>query len=567
MTDARPEVVVVGAGPTGLALAIELGHRGIGCRVVEQTARGGYAPRAKLTNVRTREHLRRWGIADDLAAASPFGVDYPSNIHFVTALGGKSIVRFDRALNCAPTRDERYSEHAQWIPQYKLEAALRAHAETLPTVRLDYGRTFIGFEEEDDVVSVRVADVETGVEQVLETRYLVGADGARSSIRDAIGATMVGRYGLSRNFNIIFEAPGLAEAHPHGDAITFWQLNDEVPSIIGPMDVGDLWYFAPTKLAEGTALSEEDALSLIRRSTRIDLPYRIKSADEWVASRLLADRYSRGSVFLIGDACHLHPPFGGFGMNLGIGDAVDLGWKIAAVLQGWGGPALLSTYEAERRPVHEMVMEEAEQNHKVLPNQLYREGLDDDTPEGAAIRAELAEVITRAKRREFYALSVILGYDYRGSSIVAPETEAGNRPGPGAIDYVPDPTPGCLAPHAWLADGRSLYDLFGAGFTLLVFDAPDAQTRQLVDAAASSGVPLAVVHLPLPEMAELYRATRVLVRPDQHVAWKGDALPAYDLLALATGHFPVERDATAGNTVVGAVSPAPGHRHMERIAT
>ena len=188
----RPEVVVVGAGPTGLALAIELGHRGVRCLVLEQTERGGYAPRAKLTNVRTREHLRRWGIASDLAAASPFGVDYPTSIHFTTALGGKSIVRFDHALNCRPVRDERYSEHAQWIPQYKVESTLRAHAATLETVRIEYGCTFKRFAQNDDNISVYFSGGD-GVSQTIVTHYLVGADGARSMVRDAIGANMVGR--------------------------------------------------------------------------------------------------------------------------------------------------------------------------------------------------------------------------------------------------------------------------------------------------------------------------------------------------------------------------------------
>lgn len=540
MTNVAPAdglVVIIGSGPTGLALAIELGSRSVPCLLLERNARAGHAPRAKTTNVRTREHLRRWGIAETLAAASPFGVDYPSDVHFVTRLGGYPLVRFPDALNCAPARDERYSEHAQWIPQYKLEAVLKDHADTLDSVCIAFGQEFVSFEQDEDSIRVRVRDVVSGTEREIAASYLVGADGARSMVRDAIGAKMIGTYGLSRNYNVIFHAPGLAEAHSQGEGIMYWQINSEVPSLIGQMDSGDLWYFMPTMLPAGVALTDEEALDLIRRSTGIDLPYRILSSDEWVASRLLADRYSLGRAFLAGDACHLHPPFGGFGMNMGIGDAVDLGWKLAAMQQGWGGPALLASYEAERRPVHEFVMEEAEGNHAVLSNQLYRDGIEAPGSEGDAIREEVAALIREAKHREFYTLGVVLGYQYRGSPVIVEEEGAPLKPM--TRDYVPSAAPGCLAPHAWMPDGRSLYDLFGSGFTLLVFEEGDpadvARARREADA---SGTMLTVVAIYDPAVARLYDAKRALVRPDQHVAWRGDAWPETSLLAKASGRRP-----------------------------
>ena len=537
MTNVAPAmnpVVIIGSGPTGLALAIELGSRSVPCLLLERNPRAGHAPRAKTTNVRTREHLRRWGIAETLAQASPFGIDYPSDVHFVTRLGGYPLVRFPDALNCAPTRDDRYSEHAQWIPQYKLEAVLQSHAETFDDVTIMFGQEFAEFSQDDDGIRVRVRDVASGKERVIAASYLVGADGARSMVRDAIGAKMIGTYGLSRNYNVIFEAPGLAEAHNQGEGIMYWQINAEVPSLIGQMDTGNLWYFMPTMLPAGVTLTDEEALDLIRRSTGIDLPYRILSSDEWVASRLLADRYSEGRAFLAGDACHLHPPFGGFGMNMGIGDAVDLGWKLAAVQQAWGGPALLASYEAERRPVHEFVMAEAEGNHAVLSNQLCREGIEAPGAEGDAIRTEVASLIRETKHQEFYTLGVVLGYQYAGSPVIA--NEEGTPPKPMIRDYVPSAAPGCLAPHAWLPDGRSLYDLFGTGFTLLVFEKGElADVTQARREAEESGTPLTIVAIDDPAMARLYEAKRALIRPDQHVAWRGAAWPAAGLLATASG--------------------------------
>ena len=518
---AATRVAIIGSGPAGLALAIELGSRGVPCVILERSPRAGHAPRAKTTNVRTREHLRRWGIAGDLAVASPFGVDYPSDILFVTSLAGKLIHRFENGLNCRPERDERYSEHAQWIPQYKLEGVLSAHATSLPGVTIEYGQEFVGFTQGADGVTVRILDHATGGERSIAVDYLVGADGARSLVRDAIGAKMEGRYGLSRNYNTIFHAPGLAEAHSHGQGIMYWQLNSDAPSLLGPMDTPDLWYFMPTGVPDGVTYSDAEVLALIRQSTGIDLAYEILSSDVWIASRLLADRYSDGRVFLIGDACHLHPPFGGFGMNMGVADGVDLGWKLAAVLAGWGGDALLASYEGERRFVHEYVMDEAEANHALIPSTMTRPGLADDTPEGAAARAAAGAYIKEHKAAEFYALGVILGYCYATSPIVVDDGTMADWTR--SRDYIPQAIPGCLAPHAWLADGRSLYDLFGPGFTLLI--SGDADPAAAVADARAAGVPLTVVTLPA-RVETLYGAPLTLVRPDQHVAWRGMAWQA-----------------------------------------
>ena len=528
------QVVIVGAGPTGLALAIELGTRGIDCIVMERQERRGAAPRAKTTNVRTRELLRRWGIAGELARLAPFGIDYPSDIHFVTRLAGYSLVRFADALNCSPVRDPRYSEHAQWVPQYKLEAVLKLKAQNLPAVRLQYGSEFLGFDQDQRGVHVRFKSLATGEEEIIRADYLIGADGARSTTRDAIGASLIGSYGLSRNFNVIFHAPGLAEAHTHGPGIMYWQVNPDAPSTIGPMDEGDLWYFVPTHLPPDVELTGEEAAALIRRSTGIDLPYRILSSEVWIASRLLADRYRKGRVFLAGDACHLHPPYGGYGMNMGMADAVDLGWKIAAVLQGWGGPALLDSYEVERRSVHEIVLEESVSNHAILANQLLREGIEEATVEGEAIRQEVAELIRRVKAREFYALGVVLGLRYRGSPVVADDSTCVTWTM--SREYVPSAAPGSLAPHAWLDDGGSLYDRFGQGFTLLVLDDLDGADIEVARREAErTETPLEIVRLSDPRLLALYEASRVLIRPDQYVAWRGNLWTDAGLLSFASG--------------------------------
>ena len=518
MKHSEYDVVVVGAGPVGLSLAIELGMRGVSVLVLERNVRGGTAPRAKTTNTRTRAHLRRWGIADKLAGASPLGVDYPNDVHFVTSLSGHSLAVFRNAFDAKPVRMEDFPEHAQWVPQYTLERIMLEHAQTLDTVEIHFGTTFVTAVQEGEVVASTIQP-ENGQPVVVRSRYLIGADGARSAVRELIGAQMEGTYGLSRNSNVIFRAPGLDKAHRHGPGVMIVQVQRGGVSGIGPMDKGDIWYFT-NGVPEGEELSDEEAIAAIRRTTGIDLPYEIVSKDLWVASELLADRYCRGRIILAGDACHLHPPFGGYGMNMGVGDGVDLGWKIAAELQSWGGPGLVATYEAERRPVHQFVIEEAVANHAMLIGSPWREGLDEDSPHGEDVRREVGAAIQQAKAREYHTLGTVLGLCYTGSPIIA--REDGPAPEQGVQVYTPKAYPGCLAPHGWLSDGRSLYDAFGKGFALVA--ANDAEESEIEEACAEArllGVPLEVIR-PGDSIARRYGAKLALVRPDQIVAWRGD---------------------------------------------
>ena len=524
-SSSRPQVLIVGAGPSGLALAIELGHRGVPCLLVERNPRVGYAPRAKTTNVRTREHMRRWGIADSLRAASPLGVDYPSNVLFVTRLSGFEIARFENAMYCAPGKNPLYSEHAQWIPQYAVEEVMRAHAATMPGVQIRFNCELVSFTQDDSGVTAQLKDLSGNATDSVRCAFLVGADGARSAVREGIGAKLQGTYGLSRNYNVVFKAPGLAQAHRHGPAIMYWQVNGDMPSLIGPMDRGDKWYFMPTAVPEGLRFEPGQAPDMIRRASGIDLPYEVLSSDEWVASRFLADHYRRGRVFLAGDACHLHPPFGGYGMNMGVADGVDLGWKLAAVLQGWGGDRLLDSYEIERRGVHDFVLEEAVANHGVLGHQLWQPGMEDDDGAGQALRQAVGKRIQAAKLREFNTLGVVLGSRYDESPVII--ADGSDAPAHDFLNYVPSARPGCLAPHAWMHDGSSLYDHFGSGFTLLACGPADpVAIDAFKSGAVEAGVPLTVLHSALPALPALYQAPFTLVRPDQFVAWRGTAAPA-----------------------------------------
>jgi 2-polyprenyl-6-methoxyphenol hydroxylase-like FAD-dependent oxidoreductase len=536
INDGETDVIIVGAGPVGLAAAIELGRRGIRCVVVERNDRVGYSPRAKTTNVRTREHLRRWGIADELRRASPIAPDRPSTVVFATRMNGPLITRFENALNGSRERNNLYSEEAQWVPQYVLENVLREHAQSLPGVAIYFETEFVSLTQTANGVVSRLRDSRNGHTTTVECCYLIGADGARSAVRDAIGATMIGEGAFSRNFSIIFRAPDVASQQIHGPAIMYWMVNEEMPSVLGPMDEAGLWTFMVTKLVDDIHVATIDAVDLIRRGTGLrDLDIEIVGTDLWVAHRLVADKYARGRVFLAGDACHLHPPFGGFGMNMGIGDAVDLGWKIGARLTGWGGGELLASYELERRPVHERTIAEAVHNFGLTGNQLVRPGLEEPGLVGEATRRELADIIEATKMREFKTLGIVLGMRYENSPIVVAD---GSEPPPDHFMlYVPSAHPGCLAPHLWLSDGSSLYDHFGEGFTLVITEGDPSATRRLVEAAAKHKTPLKTLALADARLRDRYGARFVLIRPDQHVAWRGNSFPADcdSLIACVTG--------------------------------
>ena len=287
------------------------------------------------------------------------------------------------------------------------------------------------------------------------------------------------------------------------------------------MDVDDVWFFMPTRLPEGFEITSETAASLIRQSTGINLPYEILRSDEWVASSLIADRYRDDRIFLIGDACHLHPPFGGYGMNMGVADGVDLGWKMAAVSAGWGGPALLDSFEIERRQIHEAVIAEAAANHAVLSNDLWRDDLEHPGPSGDAARERLGSLIVARKAREFHTLGIVLGGHYDHSPIIV--GDGTDLDPPDSQTYVPSSRPGCLAPHVWRVDGRSIYDAFGWGLTLICLEGAEPEDiNQAAAEARRMGVPFTTLSITDREAAGRYTAMLTLVRPDQYVAWRAE---------------------------------------------
>ena len=523
----KTDVLIVGAGPTGLSLAIELGLRGVRALVVERQPRTGTQPRAKTTNVRSMEHMRRWGIASVLRAAAPLPSDYPTDIVFATRLFGRQLAVIENAFAGAKIRDPRFSEPAQWVPQFTVEAVLRDRVAAMDSIELMFNAELEDAEQSADGVVATVRNLTDGKPLTVLCKYLIGADGARSRVRSIIGVRMQGEHAYALNHSVILRIPELQRTPPDRRAIMYWIINPAAPAVMGPMDGEGRWYFMVTLPPDVKDLDDATIRRRVCEAVGRNVDIEILTRDIWAAHRLIADRYRNGRVFLAGDACHLHPPFGGYGMNLGIADAVDLGWKLAATIQGWGGPALLDSYEIERRAVHQRTIEEAVANYRVLSAQLIKDSLDDDSEEGERARADVGAEILETKTREFMTLGVVLGSRYRESPIIVEDGSA--PPQEHSAIYEPSAHPGCLAPHAWLADGSSLYDHFGLGYTLLILD-KTAAPNALAQAAERAGVPLTIVALSEPGLRALYGASLALIRPDQYVAWRGSRVEDADAI-------------------------------------
>jgi 2-polyprenyl-6-methoxyphenol hydroxylase-like FAD-dependent oxidoreductase len=517
-------VLIVGGGPVGLALALDLGWRGVSCLLVEQG--DGEVVDAKMfaTGIRTVEFCRRWGIAERVKHWG-FPDDFPFDNVFVTSLTGHELGRIAmpsmRDSAPFPSSPERFAH----CPQFVFDPILAEAARARPGVTLRYRCRLAGLHHTDDGVIADLVDEVTGSHERMRCQYLVGCDGFSSTVRRQLGIEMRGISIINRSVNVMFSTSALWEAHDKGKAGRYVIIDDEGAwASLTPADGAERWRL----MIHGDADMDPNAVDAareVRRAIGRDIDFKLLKVGHWVRRRMVADHYGRGRVFLAGDAAHVMPPNGGLGMNTGIGDAVDLGWKLAAVLHGWGGPQLLASYEDERRPVGIRQCDEAMRNFERYGSRRPVPHVTEETAEGVQARTELGRRLAASNALAWEnPLHTHLGYCYAGSPIIVPD----GPPPPEPEDtrhYDQSSHPGCRAPHCWLSDGRSTLDLFGRNFTLLRLG-PDAPgTEEITAAATRRGLPLDVVTIPDPAIARCYERKLVLVRPDGHVGWRSDRLP------------------------------------------
>ena len=527
MTEGSPTtripVLIAGAGPVGLSLAIELAYRGIRCLIVEQTDGSVDFPTTNLANTRTCEHLRRWGIADIMRYQSGYPTDYPRNYLFVTRMTGYEIARFNHPANGDPDARSPYSPEGRlWISKPYFDPVLHKHVAALTTVQLRYETVFESFQQEDKRVFCKIVDVKGGQEEWIEADYLVGCDGGRSKIRRALGIQYEGVFSQGMNVAVLFRSP-LLEHTRHGPAVQYQIINSQINGAIATVDGKELWRLNIRNIKE-EQLDALNAPEKLRAALGENVPFELLAVRPWTGHCVVAERYQQDRVFLAGDAAHLNWPAGGFGMNTGIGDAVDIGWKLAAVLQGWAGPRLLDSYTTERKPIAMINVNEAAEMRTSFDHQTpFSPKIEEDSEEGRELREEARAAIMRTRAKEFQhdSAGIELGYRYENSPICIAD---GTPPPP--LDhghYVPSTWPGSRAPHLWLKDGRSTLDLFGKGFVLLGFT--EGPTSSFTDAAQRAGVPLEVIGIDDEKVRASYERNFVLVRPDGHVAWRGNEIP------------------------------------------
>jgi 2-polyprenyl-6-methoxyphenol hydroxylase-like FAD-dependent oxidoreductase len=512
------QVLIVGAGPVGLVLAIDLGQKGVRCTLVERKPDPQFLPKMERCNARTMEIFRRMGLAASVRAAG-LRADVPMDVYIIRAMNRPPLLRHAypsvaeaRREIDACTDGSMPLEPYQLVSQYTLEPLLKSVAEKLPSVTVRYGCEFLSFSQDSSRVT---SETSSGT---IRSEYLVGCDGGSSTVRQQLGIGLSGEGDLLRLRQGLFRCDELFGRIPidggpgHG---RHYHVADERSSFLIMQDSTRHWTLHAV-LDDDAAMAPQ-----FERTIGVPVKYEMLHVGEWKQNLLLADQYGRGRVFLAGDAVHLVIPTGGLGMNSGVGDAIDLGWKLAATLQGWGGPKLLASYGAERRPIGARNV--AASRYASLGRRKWRSlwrNLD-----------ELVRVAEVEQRKSNEMIGAELGYRYAGSPIIADE------PGGPEDDfrrYVPTTWPGARLPHVWLEGHVSIQDRLGPGYTLLRLRWHDTAAFE----KAIRGVPFQVLDIRDENACDLYGFDLILLRPDLHVAWRSNRPPLDParLARLVTGH-------------------------------
>ena len=529
-----------------MLLGMDLGFRGVEFLLVNDQPTTRIHPQAGTINSRTMEHFRRLGLSEAVRRTG-LPLDHPADSVYVTRIAGLELLRHEM-----PTLREKIGNPGPWgetrLTPEPIHRSNQRHFEPLMYDRvrsydcadIRFGWRLVSFEDRGDHVATEIEEIESGRVERVSCSFLVGCDGARGPVRQALGIRYSGRSSSKKAFydgrmlSIFVRSDAIAGAAGMANAWHYWTINSRGRTDFITLN-GEGEYMVLAEVDSDRAVSDLDVDGIVRNAIGADVEFEVVSVREWLAGlAVVADRYRRGRVFLAGDAVHLFTPSGGFGFNTGADDAANLAWKLAAVVQGWAPAALLDSYEIERRPIGIRNTRVSGAYAEKIAALAFADTIEDASPEGEKARADLREQL-KVFKEEFASIGIVLGARYDGSPIVVSDGTVPPEDDPAV--YVPSATPGGRAPHYWIDGKISLFDRLGPWFTLLRLgtDAPD--TGALEDAADGLDIPLSVLEVNEAGIGELYERPLALVRPDQHVAWRGAAVPTNPetLLRTVTG--------------------------------
>ncbi|MFZ9284651.1 MAG: FAD-dependent monooxygenase [Burkholderiaceae bacterium] len=536
------DVLIAGAGPVGTTLALCLAQRGIRSLVIEPKAQGTL-PDVKCNHIaaRSMELYRRLGVADALRAGG-LPDDYPHDVSYRTTTVGREVTRIHipgrltrKTDTSGPDGGWPTPEPPHRINQRYLEPILLEHARQVSHITFAHRERVAGYTEHADGIRAEVRHEDSGAVRTVHARYLVGCDGGRSTIRKAMGATLVGDDVVQRVQSTCIRAPGLIERMQVPPAWAMFSVNPRRSGNIYAIDGREVWLVHNYLRDNEPDFESVDRDWAIRAILGVDesFAYEVMSKEDWFGRRLVADRLQRDRVFIAGDAAHLWVPYAGYGMNAGLADAANLAWHLAAQIEGWADAAALMAYERERHPITEQVSHFA-MNHAHAMAQRRRAipaDIEDDAPQAQAARQAFGRDLYELNVQQYCCAGLNFGYYYADSPLIAYDGEA--APAYSMGHFTASTVPGCRTPHFWLDDGRSLYDAFGPGYTVLCLrKGCEASVAALQAAAAARRMPLSVLDLSAQKLPAEYRHALLVARADAHTAWRGDALDAAGAAAL-----------------------------------
>jgi 2-polyprenyl-6-methoxyphenol hydroxylase-like FAD-dependent oxidoreductase len=489
-------------------------------------------------NARTMEIYRRLGISERVRDAG-LPRNAPMDVFLAVSMADPPLAHLPCPSVVAATaeiaahNDGDLLEPYQLISQYTLEPLLRSIVEKIPGVTVRFGCELIAFAQDAGCVTA-IVQAEHAAEETIQASYLIGCDGGSSTVRKQLGISLQGEGNIRKLRQALFRCDELYERIPMGKGRHYHIAEGPLFPFLILQDSTRHWTL------HAAASSDGEMAEIFKKSLAMPIPFEMLSVNEWTQHLLCAERYGEGHVFIAGDAAHLVIPTGGLGMNTGVGDAVDLSWKLAATLAGWGGTKLLASYEAERRPIglRNVKASRAAMTGRLGWRAAYDANIRDNTPEGAATRARMAALFDIEQRKVTEISGIEAGYRYVNSPIVW--QEPGDGPDPDNPSYIPTTWPGARLPHVWLGDGEALHDRLGSGYTLLRLGGTHADTSSLEQSFREMRAPLDVLDVASERAREIYQYDLLLVRPDLHVVWRGNKLPqgAEKVAMTATGRLP-----------------------------